>query len=163
MRAVAGRRAVAGALAAVWLAAGTGAAAQTTDKSYGDQLLRLAEILGVIHHLRDICGADEGQLWREKMLELLEVEDPPGQFRARLIAAFNTGYRGYRRTYSSCTASAKTAESRFLTEGAQIASELTVSLVVTPDEADGTDGTDGTGGSDDAGEAVSEPRAAPAP
>lgn len=136
MRRAARPAAIAGALLALWLAAGTGARAQDAEKTYGDQLLRLAEILGVIHHLRDICGANEGQLWRGKMLEMLDVEDPPGQFRARLIAAFNAGYRGYRRTYLSCTASAKTAENRFLTEGAQIASELTISLAAPPEQAD---------------------------
>jgi uncharacterized protein (TIGR02301 family) len=120
--------------AALWLAAGA-ASAQVLDETYGDRLLRLAEILGAIHHLRDVCGADEGPLWRDQMLAMLEAEDPPGQFRARLIAAFNTGYRGYRRTYLSCTASAKTAENRFLAEGSQIASELTVTLATPADAA----------------------------
>lgn len=124
---------------------GPGAPAQETDESYDDQLLRLAEILGAIHHLRDICGFDEGQLWREKMLELLEVEDPPGQFRARMIASFNNGYRGFRRTYLSCTGSAKTAETRFLTEGAQIAADLTIRLA-TPDKEEGEEDAPAEGG-----------------
>ena len=80
-----------GALAVIVGVSSSGASAQEAEEHYDDQLLRLAEILGAIHHLRDICGFDEGQLWREKMLELLEVEDPPGQFRARMIASFNTG------------------------------------------------------------------------
>jgi len=123
---------------ALWLAAGA-AGAQVLDETYGDRLLRLAEILGAIHHLRDVCGADEGQLWRDQMLAMLEAEDPPGQFRARLIGAFNNGYRGYRRTYLSCTASAKTAETRFLAEGSQIASALTVTLA-TPADAEASTG-----------------------
>ncbi len=113
--------------AAMWLQV-PAVPAQVTDASHGDRLLRLAEILGAIHHLRDICGADEGLLWRKKMLEMLEVEDPPGQFRARLIASFNNGFRGYRRTYSSCTTSAKTAENRFLTEGSKLAAGLSATL-----------------------------------
>ncbi|NND49981.1 MAG: TIGR02301 family protein [Rhizobiales bacterium] len=124
--------------AAMWLQA-PAAPAQVTDASYGDRLLRLAEILGAIHHLRDICGADEGLLWRKKMLEMLEVENPPGQFRARLIASFNNGFRGYRRTYSSCTASAKTAENRFLTEGSKLAAGLTDTLSATLADAQSQD------------------------
>ncbi|NND49223.1 MAG: TIGR02301 family protein [Rhizobiales bacterium] len=119
----------------------TVSSAQLVEKSYGDRLLRLAEILGAIHHLRDICGANEGQLWREKMLEMLEAEAPPGQFRARLIAAFNNGFRGYRRTYSSCTASAKTAENRFLTEGSELATGLTDTLAASLAEAEDEGGS----------------------
>ena len=124
--------------AAMWLQA-PAAPAQVTDASYGDRLLRLAEILGAIHHLRDICGADEGLLWRKNMLEMLEVDNPPGQFRARLIASFNNGFRGYRRTYSSCTASAKTAENRFLTEGSKLAAGLTDTLSATLADAQSLD------------------------
>ena len=31
---------------------------------YDDHLMRLAEILGALHHLRPLCGADEAQVWR---------------------------------------------------------------------------------------------------
>ncbi|MHA1517588.1 MAG: DUF2385 domain-containing protein, partial [Alphaproteobacteria bacterium] len=37
---------------------------------------------------------------------------------------FNDGYRGYRRTYRTCTQSATLATKRFSTEGAQIAASL---------------------------------------
>ena len=107
--------------------------AQDSDLAYADKLLRLAEILGSIHHLRDVCGANEGQLWREQMLKLLEVEDPTGQVRSQLIAAFNNGYRGYRRTYTSCTATATTAGNRFLTEASQLSNELAL-LLDTPSD-----------------------------
>lgn len=114
------------------LAVGTGAVgpapAQNVQQSYEDQLIRLSEILGALHHLRDICGAGEGQLWREQMTSILDAEQPAGQFRARLIASFNNGYRGFQRTYGTCTTSAKTAADRFFSEGSQIAATLTISL-----------------------------------
>lgn len=102
--------------------------AQSDDPAYQDRLLRLSEILGAVHHLRDICGDDEGQLWREQMEAILEAEDPPPQLRARLIAAFNNGFRSFQRTYASCTPSAKTAADRFFAEGSQIAVSLVQSL-----------------------------------
>jgi hypothetical protein len=40
------------------------------------------------------------------------------------VNSFNDGYRGYRRTYRSCTQSATLATARFSTEGAQIAASL---------------------------------------
>ena len=65
-------------------------------------------------------GADEGQLWRDQMKELLKVEGTTAIRRAKLVNGFNKGYRGYRRTYRSCTKPAKTAITRFFDEGTQI-------------------------------------------
>jgi hypothetical protein len=44
--------------------------------------------------------------------------------RAKLVNSFNDGYRGYRRTYRSCTESASLANARFTEEGAEIAALL---------------------------------------
>ena len=94
------------------------------DRPYDDKLMRLAEILGAVHYLRELCGADEGQLWREQMKEILRNEGTTAVRRAKLVNKFNDGYRGYRRTYRTCTQSATLASRRFSTEGAQIASAL---------------------------------------
>lgn len=94
------------------------------DRPYDNKLTRLAEILGAVHYLRELCGADEGQLWREQMKEILKNEGTTAVRRAKLVKSFNDGYRGYRRTYRSCTESATLATKRFSAEGAQIASAL---------------------------------------
>ena len=94
------------------------------DRPYDDKLLRLAAILGAIHYLRELCGAAEGQLWRDKMEELLTHEGTTAVRRAKLVTSFNDGYRGYRRTYRSCSGPASLAASRFVAEGANIAAYL---------------------------------------
>ena len=94
------------------------------DRPYDTKLLRLAEILGSIHYLRELCGAQEGQLWREQMRDILKHEGTTAVRRAKLVGSFNDGYRGYRRTYRSCTPSATLATTRFSTEGARIAAAL---------------------------------------
>lgn len=99
------------------------ARAQAT-KPYDTQILRLSEILGAVHYLRELCGAGEGQLWREQMRSIIRAEGSSALRRARLTRSFNEGYRSYSRTYKICTASAKTAVERFLTEGTGIAEEL---------------------------------------
>jgi uncharacterized protein (TIGR02301 family) len=86
--------------------------------------MRLAEILGAVHYLRELCGANEGQLWRDQMKEILKNEGTTAVRRAKLVNSFNDGYRGYRRTYRTCTQSATLATARFSTEGAQIAASL---------------------------------------
>ncbi|WP_083226648.1 TIGR02301 family protein [Methyloligella halotolerans] len=94
------------------------------DRPYDDKLLRLAEILGALHYLRELCGADEGQLWRQQMEELVKSEGTTAVRRARLVNSFNDGYRGFRRTYRNCNPSATTAIDRFTDEGAKIALAL---------------------------------------
>lgn len=94
------------------------------DRPYDNKLIRLAEILGAVHYLRELCGAQEGQVWREQMKEILRNEGTTAVRRAKLVNSFNDGYRGYRRTYRTCTQSATLATTRFSTEGATIAASL---------------------------------------
>ncbi len=94
------------------------------DRPYDDKLMRLAEILGAVHYLRELCGAQEGQVWREQMKDILRNEGTTAVRRAKLVNAFNDGYRGYRRSYRNCTQSATLAANRFSTEGATIAAQL---------------------------------------
>lgn len=88
-------------------------------------LARLSEILGSLHYLRGICGANEGSKWRSEMQALLDAEAPSGQRRAQFIAHFNRGYRAYLQTYRSCTPAADLAIRRYLEEGSKIAREVT--------------------------------------
>ena len=92
---------------------------------YQSDLERLAEILGALHHLRSICGANEGQTWRNEMQALIEAETPTGERRNRLVASFNRGYRGFQQSYRTCTRAADLAIRRYLDEGARIARDIT--------------------------------------
>lgn len=93
-------------------------------RPYDAQLLRLAEIVGALHYLRELCGAGEGQTWRDQMRELVAAEGTTALRRAKLVDAFNKGYRGYSRTYRSCTRPALIAIERFMEQGATIADTL---------------------------------------
>jgi uncharacterized protein (TIGR02301 family) len=103
-------------------------AAPNENKPYDDRLFRLSEILGAVHYLRELCGAEEGQLWRERMSELVKSEGSSALRRAKLTRSFNKGYRSYSRTYNTCSPSAQSAINRFLTEGAQLADGLVKSV-----------------------------------
>jgi uncharacterized protein (TIGR02301 family) len=109
-------------------AAAQGAVASPDSKPYDERLTRLSEILGAVHYLRELCGANDGQLWRDRMRELMEAEGSSALRKAKLTRSFNNGYRSYARTYSSCTGSAQTAVARFLAEGADIADALIKSV-----------------------------------
>ena len=116
------------ALAALLMAATAAAWAQgnpsSDSKPYDDRLLRLSEILGAVHYLRELCGANDGQKWRDQMRELMDTEGSSALRRAKLTRSFNNGYRSYSRTYNVCSQSAQTAITRFLAEGADIAESL---------------------------------------
>jgi uncharacterized protein (TIGR02301 family) len=101
------------------------AKAQEAAAPFDADLQRFAEILGSLHYLRAICGANEGQKWRNEMQALADAETPSGERRARLIASFNRGYHGFQQTYRTCTPAANVAIKRYLTEGSKISRDLT--------------------------------------
>jgi uncharacterized protein (TIGR02301 family) len=118
-------------LAALMLLAGAmalPAAAAPDGKPYDDRLFRLSEILGAVHYLRELCGAEEGQQWRERMSELVQSEGSTALRKAKLTRSFNKGYQSYSRTYNTCSPSAQNAINRFIAEGATIADTLVRSV-----------------------------------
>jgi uncharacterized protein (TIGR02301 family) len=88
-------------------------------------LTRLSEILGSLHYLRSVCGANEGNKWRGEMQALLDAEAPSGQRRSQFIAHFNKGYRAFQQSYHTCTPAADLVIRRYLEEGSKIAREIT--------------------------------------
>ena len=101
------------------------ARAQESVAPFDPDLARLAEILGALHYLRDVCGANEGQKWRNEMQALVDAEAPSGERRRKIVASFNRGYRGFQQTYRTCTPAADLAIRRYLDEGAKISREIT--------------------------------------
>jgi uncharacterized protein (TIGR02301 family) len=93
-------------------------------RPYDAQIYRLSEILGAVHYLRELCGAEEGQDWRAQMRTLVSAEGTSALRRAKLVDNFNKGYRGYARTYRTCTTPALVAIRRFMRQGASIADAL---------------------------------------
>ena len=100
-------------------------AAEGDSAPYDADLARLAEILGALQYLRGVCGANEGQKWRNEMQTLIDAEAPNGERKRKIVASFNRGYRGFQQTYRTCTPAADVAIRRYLDEGAKIAREIT--------------------------------------
>jgi uncharacterized protein (TIGR02301 family) len=112
-------------LAATVMVAPVPAAAQAADPPYESQLLRLSEILGALHYLRPLCGADEDQLWRQQMEDLIAAEEPNEARRARLTDRFNLGYSSFASVYRTCTPAAVAAVDRYQREGVKITRDIT--------------------------------------
>jgi len=92
--------------------------------AYEKQMLRLSEILGALHYLRELCGANEGQKWREQMQEMITAEEPTEERKAQMIASFNHGFRGFQESYRECTSAAIEANNRYIAEGLKLSGEI---------------------------------------
>jgi uncharacterized protein (TIGR02301 family) len=112
-------------IASMLLCLAVPARADDTPAPFDNDLQRLAEILGALHYLRAVCGANEGQKWRDQMQALIDAETPDGDRRRKIVASFNRGYRGFEQTYRTCTPAAGLAVRRYLEEGAKISREIT--------------------------------------
>ena len=91
---------------------------------YEPQMMRLAELLGALHHLRTICKERDADLWRDRLAALIEADAPTQERRDRLAGAFNSSFRTWARSYRSCTPAAQTASRMFLGETAKLASDV---------------------------------------
>ena len=111
-------------LAVIVVAAGSPARAVGQVAPYDRDLQRLSEILGALHYLRAVCGANEGQVWRNEVQALIDAEAPSGERRDRIVGSFNRGYRGFQQAHRHCTPAARLAIRRYLEEGSRIARDL---------------------------------------
>lgn len=91
---------------------------------YEPQLLRLAEIMGALAWLRDLCGVKDGEVWRGRMQALVATESASIPRQERMAGAFNRGFRGYQQLHRHCTEAAAQTTDRFVEEGARLSREL---------------------------------------
>jgi uncharacterized protein (TIGR02301 family) len=97
------------------LMTGSGGAALAVDPPYQSAMERLSEVLGSLYFLDPLCVATTTD-WRAEAASLIALDEPDDDRRQRLIGAFNAGYENYARVYVSCTASAREALLRLITE-----------------------------------------------
>jgi uncharacterized protein (TIGR02301 family) len=95
-----------------------------TAPPYEPQLLRLAELMGALSYLRDLCQAGDGAVFRDKMARLLEAEAHSEERKSTLAGAFNRGFADYALTYRSCTSNARDVISSYLEESGRIARDI---------------------------------------
>ncbi len=101
------------------------APAEISDaRPYDDKLIRLSVVIGAVHYLRELCGGNDGAVWRDRMRELIDTDKGSALRRVKLTKSFNHGYRSYKRTYTTCTGPAQATLTKFIAEGAELSDLL---------------------------------------
>jgi uncharacterized protein (TIGR02301 family) len=104
---------------ALLISAGFTSQSIAVDPPYQQDMERLGHIMGALYHLDAICIKSE-QDWRNDFAELMDLDEVDEDRRARLSAAFNTGYEDYARLHFRCTPNARAQLQLFIAEGAEI-------------------------------------------
>ena len=91
---------------------------------YEPQLEALAERLGTLTLLRELCGHGDAAEFRNRMAALIDAEAHTSLRRNRLAGAFNRGYGGYAASYRSCTPSARLVIDRALSQADKLSRDL---------------------------------------
>jgi uncharacterized protein (TIGR02301 family) len=94
---------------------------RTQAPPYEADLLRLAELMGALSYLRDLCLYADGATFRDSLSRLIAADPRPQEAKDQLAGAFNRGFDGYRLSYRVCTANARAAISAYLDETQQLA------------------------------------------
>jgi uncharacterized protein (TIGR02301 family) len=103
---------------------GPAAVPEPLPPAYEPDLLKLAEAIGSLAFLRQLCGAAEAQQWRARMTELLETEGVTPGRKERLAGAYNRGFKSFALTYRICTAAAEEASQRLFLDGERLSRSL---------------------------------------
>lgn len=96
--------------------------AEPPPPPYEPEILRLAEILGALAWLDDLCGAKSD--WRLRMQQFLEAEAKTPERKERFAGSFNRSFHDYEQSYQTCTPNAQIIIGRFLSEGGRLAREV---------------------------------------
>ena len=123
-------------LLALILAAGPVAAfAQERPPVVRQNLVDLAYVLGEAHALRQVCQGVQDQYWRQRMMKLMETEQPDISMERRLRENFNTGFATRQGEFPTCTPAAEAAEAAAMRRGRGLAERLARASRVAPPAA----------------------------
>jgi uncharacterized protein (TIGR02301 family) len=111
-------------IAAALLAAAPAVAQENFEARRG-ALTALSNIFGALHHVRRVCDPErEGDLWRNQMKRLIELEQPPSDLREEMVGAFNDGYTSAQGRVEYCDNDAEDYAAARAATGREIVSSL---------------------------------------
>lgn len=117
-------------LGAILMSAGAAVAQDLeTYQQRQRDLAALAELFGEMHHIRRTCEPRlEADVWRERMKQMLDLEEPQAAEREALVQQFNKGYRGAQSRFPSCDRRARDYAAGRAAQGDEVVRRLSDAL-----------------------------------
>ncbi|UTP39038.1 TIGR02301 family protein [Phenylobacterium sp. LH3H17] len=108
--------------------------AQAQERSsHGRQTLaELAYVLGESHALRQACSGTGDQYWRNRMIRLVEAEQPDAGLDRQIKEGFNAGFVARRSEFSRCGPGVKRAQAVVAGHGRDLSARLARAKVAVP-------------------------------
>lgn len=117
------------ALVAIGLAGTVSAQSYQEYQNRRADLRALSEIFGELHHLRRLCAArTEANIWRERMKDLMQLEEPPAEDKQAMARNFNDGYRSAQARHSACDRRTRDYAAARAADGERIIARLSAPL-----------------------------------
>lgn len=105
------------------------AAAEDDYEARRAALTGLSRIFGELHHIRRLCEPErEGDIWRDRMKSLIDLEQPSFDLREEMVGSFNDGYTSAQSRFAYCDRDAEDYAAARALAGEAIVSMLTASI-----------------------------------
>lgn len=128
-------------IAALLLTLATASAGAQDLETYQQRqrdLVSLAELFGELHHLRRTCEPRmEADVWRDRMKQLMTLEEPQDAEREQMVGKFNAGYQGAQSRYPVCDRRARDYAAGRASQGDVIVRRLSDALLAGADNDSG--------------------------
>ncbi len=116
-------------IALMFLAAPTMAQDAPDYRDRLNDLEALSAIFGEMHHIRRNCAPRrEGDVWRDRMKKIIELEGAQGPARERMVSAFNDSYRAAQQRFRYCDRNARDYAAARAAQGDAIVARLMAPL-----------------------------------
>ncbi len=95
-------------------------------------LSELAYVLGESHALRQACSGTGDQYWRNRMIRLVEAEQPDPGLDRQIKEGFNAGFVARRSEFPRCGPGVKRAQAAVASHGRDLSARLARAKVAVP-------------------------------
>ncbi len=92
--------------------------------AYEPELLRLAEVLGTLSYMTNLCEQRGSESWQARMNQLIDAEGTTVFRRERLAGAYNRGYIGHQSAHRICSDASRLVIERLIQQGQKLTREL---------------------------------------
>ncbi len=108
------------------------ALAQERSPDLHQTLAELAYVLGESHALRQACSGTGDQYWRNRMIRLVEAEQPDAGLDRQIKEGFNAGFVARRSEFPRCGPGVKRAQAMVAGHGRDLSARLARAKVAVP-------------------------------